>query len=1019
MQRNTLTLLVGALVLLAGGAVVTTQLWSDDATPIVRWSANEEIEVPAEPADLAAIGDDSEMAFDRASVEVGNSGPGADERVDVVLRGRVVDKFRAPVASATVWLDFGRGGPRSGGAGRQRRVPDPVATDADGRFAFQGQTFRNLRVSLQVAHERHAPAQFDKDIGTVAAEADLGDFVLMAGGEVRGRVTDLDGNGVAAALVRMQPGNGNRAGQLRDRERILPAVTTDQNGFYRRLHVPAGDWSVAVTAKRHTEGRSAEFAVEEEQVTDVDDVRLGPGYEVTGFVRDERSAPIANASVVMRSEGRPAGDARGGRGNGGWQGIGREHRTTTDAQGRFLLEHLPGAPMRLDAVANGYLDHHQGGIDPTLGQAVHVGMKDGLRIEGHVASDGAPVTRFAFRAVRTRGLPMPGAGEIDLAGVMAQLRAGNVDAAAREQLRVQAEDLRVQFTRGEPGRGREGRAQGRGPGNDDEERPERGGPGRARDLGKVQSHANGDFVATGLQEGVYEVHVQSPEHARYRSAEVEVRSGLAAPRLTIELDQGVFVAGVVLDAEGRPLRGAQVELRAPSPFEGRGRGRARNGGGNQAGPTGVDLTAVTREFARASNGIQATLETTTDREGVFIVKHVPLGTWRLHAEARGYAVKATEPFELTADRSGFELRLDALGSIAGTVRGLRPEELATARVGVLPWSDAAGNDGPGLAGMFRGARVGRGGGGPFQNVGVGPDGSYRIDDLEPGNYLVRSWVGSAQDLMREMAPRFTDGSLRADVAVRASATATFDPVLMRPQIGIVAGTVHHNGNPASGMRVELARQDDNGGTAPADGGNGERRGGRGFGGMGGFGRSFQGNVAASGRFEIANVPAGTYRLRVQAARRGGTLYEDTVLVEAGATLERTIVVETATLDGTVTAEDGVDASTLVGRATLLPGLTQLPENYEAYVRENARLDAGVRAGKFRFETVKPGGYLLVLSGARRERTSMPVVVQGNQQVTIAAGPLAAPAPGDGGNGSRNNAPNQNTPRRGQPRGGGR
>jgi hypothetical protein len=1026
MQRHTLTILIGALVLIAGGAMVAPQLFGDDDTPMVRWAADDEQEVvlAAEPADPATLGDDAARALERSQATTGGDGA-ADDRVEVLLRGRVVDKFRAPVAGATVWLDFGRGGPRGGGPGnRQRRVPDPVSTDADGRFAFQGQTFRNLRVSLQVAHDRHAPGVFDKDVGAVTAAVDLGDLVLMAGGEVRGRVTDLDGNGVSGAQVRLQPENDNQARQLRDRERMLPAATSDPNGFYRQAHVPAGDWSVAVTAKRHTEGRSGTFAVEEEQVADVEDVRLGPGFEVTGFVRDERGAPIAKATVVMRSEGRAGlGEGRGGPGGGGWQGFGggREHRAVTDEQGRFFLEHLPGVPMRLDASADGYLDHRQSGIDTTLGQLVHVAMKDGLRIDGHVQSGGTPVTQFAFRAVRLRGLSVPGQAELDFTNAMAQLRDRAVDDATRDQVRAQFEGLRAQFTRGEQGRnGREARGQRPGAGPD-EDRNERGGPGggRARDLGRPGRHPNGDFTATGLQEGVYEVHVHSPGHARSRSAEVELRSGAATPRLTIELDEGVFVAGVVVDGSGAPIRGAQVELRQPSTFEslGRGRGRGRNGanGANaQPNEVAVDVAGMARELVRATAGMQATLETTTNAEGVFILKHASRGTWRLHAEAKGYASQASEPFELAGDRSGFELRLGALGSIAGTVRGLRPDDATNVRVAVLPYANPTGNDGPGLGALFRGNRGGGGdgGGGPFQNVGIGPDGSYRIDDLVPGDYLVRSWVGSTADFMREMAPRFTDGTLRADVTVRASDTVRFDPPLVRPQIGKVAGIVRHNGAPGAGFQVELSRIDANGGSAPAAS-PGRGRGPGGPGGPGAFGRTFQATVASSGTFTIANVPAGDYRLRVQNARRGGTLHEEVVAVAADATLERTIDVETASIDGTITADVGEDPKLLTGRVTLLPGLTQMPENYEVYVRENPRFDGQVRDGKFRFDSVKPGGYLLVFSGARRERTSMTIVVQGKQSIAVPAGkPRALPAPG----GNEPRAPNGGAPRRGQPRG---
>lgn len=1037
MHKHTVTLLLGALVLVAGGSLVLPQFLAGEDTPIVRWNAKDEVDVPPEAADPEAAGAAGANAIERSSVDMPNSGGAADERVEVILRGRVIDKFKAPVAAATVWLDYGRGGgPRGGGgpANRQRRVPDPVSTDNDGRFAFQGQTFRNLRVWLQVAHDRFAVGQFDKDVGSVGTEVDLGDLVLMAGGELRGRVTDLEGNGIPLAELRLQPENNNPLRLVRDREKLLPAFTADQNGYYRRPHLANGDWSVTATAKLHTEGRSGTFAVEEDQVVDVDDIRLGPGFEVTGYVRNTRGEPIAKATVSMQSEGRARPGGRGGPDGAGGQpgqggpampfafGGGREHRTTTDAEGRFFLEHLPGVPMRLQADAEGYLDYRQDAVDTTLGQPLLVAMQDGLRIEGTVKdAEGKPVTMFAFRATRLRGLPPPGQASADLNNLVNQLRTGNLDEATRAQLTGQIESLRAQF--GGQWGGMGGR-QGRGPGapGQDGSRPDRGadgnGRGGPRDLGKPEDHPDGKFVASGLQEGIYEVHVQSPEHARYQSAEVELRSGAPVPQLTITLDAGVYVAGVVLDTAGEPVRGARVELRTPSAFEGLGR-RGRNGGGNRNGqPTenAPDMNGMAREFMRMASGTQLSLETTTNAEGLFIVKHAPRGTYRLHADAKSYANASTEPFDLTADRSGFELRLGALGSIAGTVRGLRPEETGEARILVLPIASSGGNadNGGPMAGLGAMFGRGRGGGGPgggglFQNSSVQPDGTYRVDDLLPGQYLVRCWVGSTQDFMRDMAPRFMDGTLQADAAVRGGEVTRLDLSATRPEVGTVAGTVTHNGVPATGFQVELSRQDENAGNAGGPGRGGRGQGGPGGGGFGGFGRTFQSAIASSGRFTIASVPPGNYRLRVQSNRRGGALHEEIVAVVADATTERSIAIQTHTLRGAVTRDDGGNAAELAGRVSLLPGITQLPENLGAYQRENPGFEARLQNGTFQFEALKPGGYLLVVAVRGRERTSMPIVVQGDQSVSIAAGkPTAAGNPPTAPNAP--NAPNSGAPR---------
>ena len=577
MQRNQLLLLVGAFVLLATGALAVPLLLSDPQLPIVRWSAGDEQEVPAEPADPATAGSEGDPALVRSSAAIdGQPAGAADERIDLLMRGRVVDKFRGPVAGATVWLDFGRGGPGRGGAGnRQRRVPDPVTTDADGRFAFQGQTFRSLRVSLQIAHERYAAGQFDRDVGTVATELDLGELVLNNGGEVRGRITDLEGNGIAGAELRLQPENGNTLRFLRDRERMLPTFTSDPNGFFRRPHLTAGDWSISATAKRHTEGRSSTFAAEEDQAVDVDDIRLGPGYEVTGTVRDSRGAPIAKATVVMQSDGRARNNSGGGPGRGGGRGgpaaAGREHRATTDERGNFLLEHLPATTMRVAVDAEGFLDLRVDSVDPTIGQPLQLTMQDGLRIDGHVVdTDGTAVTQFSFRAVRLRALPQPGQANVDIAALMARSRDANLSDADREQARSQLVGMRDQFAGGPGGRGGRG-----GQDNGDNQ----GGRAGQRDLGRPERHADGRFVATGLQEGVYEVHVQSPDHARYRSAELELRNGNAPVQLEATIDAGVFVAGVILDSAGEPIAQARVEMRTPSSFEGMGGPGSRRGGG--------------------------------------------------------------------------------------------------------------------------------------------------------------------------------------------------------------------------------------------------------------------------------------------------------------------------------------------------------------------------------------------------------------------------------------------------------
>jgi len=1005
MQKQTVILLVGALFLLGAGGLFVQQSLVDPETPVGRWTAADEVEVPEAPeaagTPLPEGGD-----LERTAADPEGARDGGEQRVEVILRGRVIDKFRQPVAEARVWLDFGRGGQRGGPQNRQRRVPEPVMTDREGRFAFQGQTFRNLQVSLQVLHRTHALGHFQKDIGDVGSEVDLGELVLNQGGELRGRVTDLDGNGLAAAELQLNPENGNQLRFTRDRERLLAGATTDANGFFRCVNVPNGDWSVTAVAKRHTEGRSSTFVIEEEQLVEIDDIRLGPGFEITGYVKSVQGQPIAKATVVMQSENRnrnQGGGARpgpgadgggrgGGRGGGGGGGGpgggpgGREHRTTTDEQGRFFLEHLPGASMRLETSADGYLDNTLTGIDPTSSPPVLVTLQDGLRIAGVVRdSDATPVTTYAVRAIRVRGLAQPARNPANLDDITTQGRDGNLDEATRA-LRSRNEGWRE--TMAAEGRRGGGPPDGGGGGG------RGGGPG-ARDLGRPERHAGGAFVLTGLQEGIFEVHVQSPDHTRYRSAEVELRLGNVPPDLSIVLEDGVFVAGVVRSEAGDPVVGARVELRPATPDEGTPRRADRGNGASGTGSQGLG-----RELRQALAAMRFTQEATTGADGVFVIKHAQRGSYRLHAEARNYSAADGEPFDLQADRSGFELRLGALGSIAGKVRGLAEVEYAEARVAAVPVGDSPGGA---FGAMFGRGRGGGGGQGAnlFQGVGCDPDGAYRLDGLVPGTYAVRAWIGSPQELMRELVPQFRDGSMAADVTVRAAEVATLDVTVTRPQVGVVSGTVMHNGSPAAGFQVELTRQDESGTPQNGQNGNGGRGpGGRGRELFGGFGRTFQAAVAQSGNFTIPNVPAGLYRLRVQTLRRGGPLHEEVVQVSANSTTQCVVVLQTSNLEGAITRDDGGNAAELKGGVALLPGLTAVPENLNAWQRENPSPDARIQNGTFKFTALKPGGYLLVLTVRGRERTTMPIVVGNTDQtVVVPAGKVAAAAPTPNGGAS--------------------
>jgi hypothetical protein len=239
--------------------------------------------------------------------------------------------------------------------------------------------------------------------------------------------------------------------------------------------------------------------------------------------------------------------------------------------------------------------------------------------------------------------------------------------------------------------------------------------------------------------------------------------------------------------------------------------------------------------------------------------------------------------------------------------------------------------------------------------------------------------------------------------VAAGEPTRFDLQVTRPRLGTVAGTALQNGAPAVGFQVELVRAEDatnSDGQAAQPPGGGRGRGGP----MGNFGRSLQTTVTAAGTFRIEKVPEGAYRLRLQSGRRGGALHEAVVQVIADTTTERSLQVQTHSLRGTLTCDDGTDPTQLNGIIMLRPSIDPLPDNLRTWLRSTAGFDAMMRGGTFQFDAVPAGSYLLAVSVAGRETSTQAIVINGDQQVVVAAGKGAAAQGGTPANTPRQRPP---------------
>jgi len=185
------------------------------------------------------------------------------------------------------------------------------------------------------------------------------------------------------------------------------------------------------------------------------------------------------------------------------------------------------------------------------------------------------------------------------------------------------------------------------------------------------------------------------------------------------------------------------------------------------------------------------------------------------------------------------------------------------------------------------------------------------------------------------------------------------------------------------------------------------------------GRNLDAAIGQSGAFAIKDVPAGTYELSVsKSGQRGGApLHRQQVMVRTQEQTDVDIQVQTSSLRGRLTTDDGSDPKTLNGNILFLAGMTELPADFSPFRRDGASpVNARVQDGAFAVDALEPGQYLLVVSIRGRERSSMSVVVGAgsNADVVVPAGKPAAPgaapqnAPGtnprgQGGRGGRGGA----------------
>jgi protocatechuate 3,4-dioxygenase beta subunit len=254
----------------------------------------------------------------------------------VAIGGFVRNGRGEPVVGAEVF-SFGEGsGPRQ------------ASTDPEGRFRLEGLS-PERGVMLNVRADGYAPLQ-----RTVSPPADDLSLVLTTSGTIRGRVEDAGSNRPITdftASVREPRGGG--MGGMRV---VLGGGQPDRSfqsadGTFELTDVAPGKWSVSASSPGYRPAEVTGVEVAEGETKEGVVLQLKKGAVVTGRVLDpRRGSGIPNAAVSWREDGGgPAMAIIAGFGGG-------QNSQTTDADGRFRFDGLPGGKLNVTASHPDFLD---------------------------------------------------------------------------------------------------------------------------------------------------------------------------------------------------------------------------------------------------------------------------------------------------------------------------------------------------------------------------------------------------------------------------------------------------------------------------------------------------------------------------------------------------------------------------------------------------------------------------------------------------------------------------------------
>ncbi len=471
-------------------------------------------------------------------------------RVDFEMRpasqvsATVLDGKGRPLPTAEAWiLTEGRdgkflsdeerkrvGGMRPHGDEKGRLTIGPLGRGLRYRVAFriEGRPVRSLIVTPT------APV-LNRDVG------------LPPGGTLRLSVKNAKGQPIASAVARLDSDDAP------DIDLLAEPLPSSADGTLRLGPLPEGTYSLRLRAEGFLPVTLRGCIVKDGAATDQGVIRLAPGLEISGVVRDTDGVPIAGASVKARfyESGRQMSLLR-----------------KSSPKGSFQLPGLPPGLVEIDAEAKGYVPENLDDIDAGKTDLEIVLAKAGSLVGQVLAKDtGNPVPIFNLlpRADGGRGgfwYPRGGPasfrddeGAFKLDGLMPGLYkievfARGYQTAILDAVQVEPGDskaLEIRLERGLAVRGvvRDG----------EDGQAVSGARVRVPGSFSVETDSEGAFELEGLSRtSMIEV-----QHPRYMTESIRDLDTERTEPIEVLLHRGGAVEGTVFGEGGVPLAGAEVQ----------------------------------------------------------------------------------------------------------------------------------------------------------------------------------------------------------------------------------------------------------------------------------------------------------------------------------------------------------------------------------------------------------------------------------------------------------------------------